>query len=277
MKTLLATTAILVAVSTSAFAGPKAANLVAPINNTIETLETQVETLALVSTSLAVQLRDALDADTNAADLDYIADLEDEVEDLENLLSNAEEDLADETEWANETIQVIQVAAQAEESRLRGLVFEARDERDDLQEELDAVYEELETAYEDMDDLQEQNIDLQSAIDDDIRVVALTNKIHQLDGEIEDLMEFIQVEVGALNNTIAELEIESNEYWEETEELDAYVSELKVEVTDLEDALEAQTDLNLELISALEGIAEVANESAADQVLSFIASLGLDV
>ena len=63
MKTLLATTAILVAISTSAFAGPKAQNLVAPVNNTIEFLEGQVETLAHAATSLAVQLRDAKDTD----------------------------------------------------------------------------------------------------------------------------------------------------------------------------------------------------------------------
>ena len=37
------------------------------------------------------------------------------------------------------------------------------------------------------------------------------------------------------------------------------------------------TNINAELIEALEGIAEVANESAADQVLSFIASLDLEV
>ena len=290
MKTLLATTAILVAISTSAFAGPKAQNLVAPVNNTVATLEAQVVTLAHAATSLAVQLRDAKDA----APADFALELEELEEELEELTEDRDFQFSEvnrlRAKYKNlEAVHYLQTKGT---NRIKG-------ELADAQDELAAVYEDLDVAYEDMDALDETILDLQ----EELHTVTLNGQevftaYTNIQAELAEVSEFAETVINQKNEEIAALEIESDEYWEETEELDAYVSELKLEVADLElgqeaaiaemgglvdanaelqEELDAAVSLNNDLIEALEGIAEVADHNAATQVLSFIASLDLEI
>ena len=89
MKNVI-TSAIFVAITaTSAFAGDKAQNLIDPTQVKISSLETQVDGLKTVATSLALQLRAALD---NGADADLIEELNAQILQLETDNAELQED-----------------------------------------------------------------------------------------------------------------------------------------------------------------------------------------
>ena len=207
MKNVI-TSAIFVAITaTSAFAGEKAQNLIDPVQVKISGLETQVDGLKTVATSLALQLRAALD---NQADPEVIADLQAQIDYLEEDKEYYYEENEMYDNWVSELkveVNTLETANEALELAIDGyqgqlVEFETQagvwfNEQETIQAdlndtitdqalELEAVYADLDQAYEDMDLLQDTNIDLHAALDSNVNVEALTNLVNELDAVAVD-------------------------------------------------------------------------------------------
>ena len=207
MKNVI-TSAIFVAITaTSAFAGEKAQNLIDPVQVKISGLETQVDGLKTVATSLALQLRAALD---NQADPEVIADLQAQIDYLEEDKEYYYEENEMYDNWVSELkveVNTLETANEALELAIDGyqgqlVEFETQagvwfNEQEAIQAdlnntitdqalELEAVYADLDQAYEDMDLLQDENIDLHAALDSNVNVEALTNLVNELDAVAVD-------------------------------------------------------------------------------------------
>ena len=236
MKNVI-TSAILVAITaTSAFAGEKAQNLIDPVQVKISGLETQVDGLKTVATSLALQLRAALD---NQADPEVIADLQAQIDYLEEDKEYYYEENEMYDNWVSELkveVNTLETANEALELAIDGyqgqlVEFEAQagvwfNEQEAIQAdlnntitdqalELEAVYADLDQAYEDMDLLQDTNIDLHAALDSNVNVEALTNLVNELDAVAVDQEATIAAYDAALDEIASIVEGDSDNALEE--------------------------------------------------------------